>query len=70
MNEAVNDVRKQEHARLTKAGDDTLRGTRQLWLYGIENLSPSQALRFDQIKFLCLKTARAWGIKEMFRSFL
>jgi transposase len=70
MNEAVNDVRKQEHARLTKTGDDTLRGTRQLWLYGMENLSPSQALRFDQIKFLCLKTARAWGIKEMFRGFL
>ena len=69
MNEAVNDVRKQEQAQLAQAGDDTLGGSRQLWLYGMENLPPSQAGRFDQIKFLNLQTARAWGIKEVFRSF-
>ena len=69
MNEAVNDVRKQEHRQLAQAGDDTLGGSRPLWLYGVENLRPSQAARFDQIKFLNLQTARAWGIKEVLRSF-
>jgi transposase len=69
MNEAVNDVRKQEQARLAQTGDETLRGTRQLWLYGMENLPSSQAARFEEIKFLNLQTARAWGIKEVFRSF-
>src|ERR1041385_6298475 len=34
MNEAVNAVRKQEQAQLAAAGDQTLRGSRQLWLYG------------------------------------
>jgi transposase len=32
MNEAVNDVRVGEPKRLLAAGDDTLKGTRQLWL--------------------------------------
>ena len=32
MNEAVNDVRVSEHRRLLAAGDNTLTGTRQLWL--------------------------------------
>jgi len=69
MNEAVNEVRRQEQVQLAKAGDETLRGSRQLWLYGFENLPLSQAARFEEIKFLNLQTARAWGIKEVFRSF-
>jgi len=69
MNKAVNQVRQDEHRRLQAAGDDILKGTRQLWLYGLENLPAHQAPRFDQIKDLNLQTARAWGIKEVFRSF-
>ena len=69
LNEAVNEVRKQEQARLAQRGDDTLHGTRQLWLYGMENLPAAQAPRFEEVKFLNLQTARAWGIKEVFRSF-
>ena len=38
-------------------------------LYGMENLPSSQAARFEEIKFLNLQTARAWGIKEVFRGF-
>jgi transposase len=66
-NKAVNDVRKQEQAQLAKAEDDTLTGTRNLWLYGMENVPPSQAARFDEIKFLNLRTSRAWGLKEVLR---
>ena len=69
MNEAVNEVRKGEHRRLQAAGDDTLKGTRQWWLYGFENVPVRHGPQFEQIRELNLQTARAWGIKEVFRSF-
>ena len=69
MNEAVNEVRVREHKRLLAAGDDTLKNTRQLWLYGIENVPSKYAQRFDEVKELNLQTSRAWAIKEVFRSF-
>jgi transposase len=69
MNEAVNEVRKSEHRRLQTQGDDILKNTRQLWLYGMENVPVQHTLRFDEIKELNLQTSRAWMIKEVFRSF-
>jgi transposase len=69
MNEAVNEVRKSEHRRLQAQGDDTLKSTRQLWLYGMENLPAKHAQRFAEVKELNLQTSRAWAIKEVFRSF-
>jgi transposase len=69
LNEAVNEVRKSEHRRLQAQGDDTLTGTRQLWLYGLENVPERQARRFEQIWTANLATSRAWMHKEMFRSF-
>ncbi|GFP30684.1 ISL3 family transposase [Candidatus Hakubella thermalkaliphila] len=38
MAEAVDTVRKQEHQLLKKQGDETLKGTKYLWLYGQENI--------------------------------
>ena len=69
MNEAVNEVRMREHRRLLAAGDDTLKGTRQLWLYGMENVPAKHARALMRSSDLNLQTARAWGIKEVFRSF-
>jgi len=69
MNEAVTDVRVREHKRLLAAGDDTLKGTQQLWLYGMENVPARYSVRFDEIKTLNLQTSRAWALKEVFRSF-
>jgi transposase len=69
MNEAVNKVRQSEHRQFQQAGDDTLEGTRRLWLYGMENVPVGQAQRFDEVKQLNLKTSRAWVLKEVFRSF-
>jgi transposase len=69
LNEAVNAVRLGEHRRLQAAGDDTLKGTRQWWLYGFENVPPQHGPRFALIRALNLQTARAWGLKEVFRSF-
>jgi transposase len=69
MNEAVNEVRKSEHRRLQAQGDDILKNTRQLWLYGMERVPAQHAQRFETVKELNLQTSRAWMIKEVFRGF-
>ena len=70
MNEAVNTTRKQEHLELISKKDRRLVGTRQLWLYGEENLTDRHLERFEAMKDISLKTGRAWSIKEVFREFL
>ncbi len=69
LNEAVDQVRRAESKRLRHEGDETLKGTRQLWLYNEANLTDDAASRFASLKNLELKTARAWAIKEQFRWF-
>ena len=69
LGEAVDKVRRQEHKELMAQGDETLKGTRQLWLYNPQNFSPDQAEEFSALKDLHLKVARAWAAKELFSKF-
>jgi len=69
LNEAVDKVRRQEHKELLSRGDETLKGSRQLWLYNPQNFSPDQASEFAALKELHLKVARAWAAKELFTKF-
>jgi transposase len=69
LGEAVDKVRRQEHKELMAQGDETLKGTRQLWLYNPENFSPEQVAEFSALKDLQLKVARAWAAKELFSKF-
>ena len=69
LNEAVDKVRRQENKVLKQDGDDTLTGTRQLWLYNPENISEEQWTEFEALKDMQLKTSRAWAIREQFRWF-
>lgn len=69
MNAALNDVRKAEHRDLLEAGKKTLSGSKQLWLYGAENLPVARAAEFERLKEQKLQTSRAWAIKELFRDF-
>jgi transposase len=69
LNEAVDKVRRQEHKALMKAGDETLKGTKRLWLFNPENLSDETWADFQSLKDAELKTARAWAIREQFRWF-
>lgn len=69
LGEAVDKVRRQEHKELMAQGDETLKGTRQLWLYNPQNSSPDQAEEFSTLKDLQLKVARAWAAKELFSKF-
>ena len=66
LNEAVDAVRRQEHKELLAQGDETLKNTRQLWLFNPMNFSDEQASDFAQLKWRGLKVARAWAIKELF----
>jgi transposase len=69
LGEAVDKVRRQEHKELLAQGDETLKGTRQLWLYNPQNFSPEQRKEFAQLKDQQLKVARAWAAKELFSRF-
>jgi transposase len=69
LGKAVDQVRRQEHKELMAQGDETLKGTRQLWLYNPENFSPEQRSEFAGLKDLHLKVARAWAAKELFTKF-
>ena len=69
LNKALNAVRQSEHARLLRQGDDVLKGTRQLWLYGPENMSDAMLLRFEAIAEMNLQTSKAWQVKENFAGF-
>jgi transposase len=69
MNAALNEVRKAEHRNLLDEGRRTLSGSKQLWLYGEENLPADRAAEFERLKGQKLQTGRAWAIKEMFRDF-
>ncbi len=69
MNEAVDDVRKKEHREYRAKGEQTLAGSRFLWLYAQERLPQKHQQRFAQLRALNLKTGRAWAIKESLREF-
>jgi len=67
LNEAVDQVRRQEHKTLKQKGDGRLTGSKQLWLFNPENLSEDRWIEFEALKDQELKTSRAWAIKEQFR---
>lgn len=69
MNRAVDEVRRTERLFQDATGQDILKGTRQLWLYGVENVPRRWASRFKALRQVATKTARAWKVKELLRSF-
>jgi len=69
LNEAVDQIRRQENKTLRAAGDDRLVGSKQLWLYNPKNLPSKRKKALDALKQETLKTGRAWAIKEHFRRF-
>ena len=69
LGEAVDLVRRQENRALKQDGDSSLTGTRQLWLYNLDNLDEEAYERLEAAQRSAIKTSRAWAIKEMFRDF-
>ena len=68
LNEAVDKVRREEHRRLLARGDDSLTGTKYLWLQGALP-EGERALTFDELCQRDLKTSKAWAHKETFVEF-
>ncbi len=67
LGKAVDTVRKQEHRQRMQQGDETLKGTKSLWLYGKENVPDFRRRAFAVLRRLELKVGRAWAIKETLR---
>jgi transposase len=67
MVEAVDTVRKREHRLLQSQQDNSLKGTKYLWLFSEENLPESYVEKFADLRGMHLKTGRAWAIKEALR---
>jgi transposase len=64
LGEAVDRVRRGEHRALSEQGDDTLKGSKYLWLWNPDNMSAEKWRGFKALRESTLKTARAWSIKE------
>lgn len=67
MNKALNDVRIAEARELADEGQRDLVGTRQMLLYGEENLPRKYRRRFAKLKKSKLKTATVHAQKEVLR---
>jgi transposase len=69
LTKAVDSVRKKENNSLLKSGDDTLKGTKFVWLTNKENMSNKTKKVFRSLALDELKVGRAWSIKESFKHF-
>ncbi len=69
VTEEVDKVRRQEHKLLQEQSDETLKGTRHLWLANEENVPEWRQEEFADLRKIELKTGRAWAIKEALRPF-
>jgi transposase len=63
LSKAIDEVRRAENAKLRKAGDDRLKGTRYGWLKNAVNMSNEERARFFAIRTSGLRTAKAWAMK-------
>lgn len=66
LGEAVDKVRKAEHKDLSMSGDESLKGTKYLWLTNPRNWTDKQRELFRELKGERLKVGRAWALKDMF----
>jgi len=69
LGKAVDTVRKKENKSMTQAGNNTLKGSKYLWLTNPENMTKNAKKTFRQFTLDELKVGRAWSIKEAFRHF-
>lgn len=65
LSRAVDRVRRAEHRALLDDGDSRLKGTRYLWLRRSETMSQDARAALEGLRTTCLRTARAWAIKEL-----
>jgi transposase len=69
LNEAVDKVRRTEHRTLKEQGEETLKGSKFLFLFAPENLDRGRRTRLRELLHSDLQVGRAWTLKEQFRHF-
>lgn len=69
LTKALDKVRKKEHWELKANGNQSLTGTKYLWLTSQENWSLEQKRAYRELKDQNLKVGRAFAMKEQFRRF-
>jgi len=69
LNGAVDKVRKGEHKELKALNDETLTGTKYLWLKSKKNFTKDNKSEFKKLNIDQLAVGRAWNRKELFRHF-
>lgn len=69
LTKAVDKVRRAEHKTFQAEGNQSLKGTKYVWLTSPENWRKDQREVFRALRSDNLKVGRAFAIKEQFRSF-
>ena len=67
LNQAVDEIRRQEAATLKADNPELLKRSRYLWLKNPENLTDKQRARLGYLERLNLRSGRAYLLKESFR---
>lgn len=67
MNEAVDEVRREENKALLRDGDRRLVGTMHVLRYAEENVPERYQAQLEELRASKLRTARAWALKELLR---
>jgi transposase len=69
MNQAVDEVRRQEQAAMSRDTAKEVKGTRYWWLYRPDHLPQELRRRFRAVQRIAKRTALAWELKELLRAF-
>lgn len=69
LTKAVDNVRRKENKDMLKIGDETLKGSKYLWLTNPDNFKPEEKTVFRRFALDELKVGKAWAIKEAFQHF-
>jgi len=69
LNDAVDTVRKQEHAELSESSQDWLTGRKYLFLKNPADWKAEEKQCFKELRKKDLKVTKAWGVRETFQSF-
>lgn len=67
LNDAVNDVRKQENRALAAAGEYVPERTKYIWAQNPENMPQDRRVEFELLRTCSYKAGRAWAIKDAAR---
>lgn len=64
LGEAIDRVRREEHAALQRVGDHRLKGTRYLWLRNPTRMTEEKWASLEQLRPHVQRTGRAWTLRE------